>query len=514
MRSDDGIRIRTRRHPGEPVVPALEVEPCLMVLFGATGDLAERKIFPALYELAALDRLPEQFGLIAFSRSALDEDAFRDRVRAGLGQFARSLPLDEKVWAWLSSRISCVSGSVDDPASFARLRAKIDTLTQQCDTEGNLLHYLATPASGFRPLLEGLAGVGLLERAPRGHDGPWHRLVIEKPFGEDLESARALNQSLWEVLDESQIFRIDHYLGKETVQNLTVFRLANAIFEPLWNRQHIDRVEITAAETLGVAGRGRFYDETGVVRDMVQNHLIQVLSLVAMEPPVSLDAEDIRNEKHKVMRAMRSMLVDEVRQSVVHGQYEGFRQEEGVAPDSLTASYVALKVNVDTWRWQGVPFYVRAGKRLARRVTEVRVHFKTVPFSLFSTSEQCQRLEPNVLTFRIQPQEGISLRMESKVPGDGVELASVTMDFGYASTFKRPIPEAYERLLHDVMRGDATHFARADSVEEAWRYVMPILEAHASGAAGTVHLYRVGSEGPDAAARLLAQEGRRWTPLS
>src|SRR5690606_23611173 len=317
-----------------------------------------------------------------------------------------------------------------------------------------------------------------------------------------------------EVLDESQIFRIDHYLGKETVQNLTVFRLANAIFEPLWNRQHIDRVEITAAETLGVAGRGRFYDETGVVRDMVQNHLIQVLSLVAMEPPVSLDAEDIRNEKHKVMRAMRSMLVDEVRQSVVHGQYEGFRQEEGVAPDSLTASYVALKVNVDTWRWQGVPFYVRAGKRLARRVTEVRVHFKTVPFSLFSTSEQCQRLEPNVLTFRIQPQEGISPRMETKVPADGVELASVPMDCGYASTFKRPIPEADERLRHDVMRGDATHSARADSVEEAWRYVMPILEAHASGAAGTVHLYRVGSEGPDAAARLLAQEGRRWTPLS
>lgn len=508
-----GRDVETLVHPGEPVVRALEADPCVMVLFGATGDLAERKLFPALYELALHQRLPEHFALIAFSRSPLDEVAFRARIGDSLAQFARTHPIDEAVWASLASRISCVSGPVDDPASFVKLRERIESVSHRRGTLGNVLHYLATPASGFPALLEGLSGAGLLERAVPGAGGPWHRLIVEKPFGHDLQSARELNRTLWGTLDESQIFRIDHYLGKETVQNLTVFRLANAMFEPLWNRQHIDHIEITAAETIGVGGRGQFYDETGVVRDIVQNHLLQVLSLVAMEPPVSLAAEDIRDEKNKVLRALRPLLLEEVHEHVVHGQYQGYLGEDGVAEHSQTPTFVAMKVNVDTWRWQGVPFYVRAGKRLAKRVTEVKVHFKLVPFSLFGTSDSCQRLEPNVLTFRIQPQEGISLRVESKIPGDGVQVASVTMDFGYASTFQKAIPEAYERLLHDVMRGDATLFARADSVEESWRYVDPIIEAQALGRAGPLHVYEQGSGGPTAASTLIRKEGRRWTPL-
>jgi glucose-6-phosphate 1-dehydrogenase len=514
MTQTTGLNIATERHPGEPVVRALTVDPCVMVIFGATGDLAQRKLYPALFELFLQGRLPEHFAVVAFSRSTIDREAFLEHVREGLEEHARTRPVDDAAWHEFTQRMDCVSGAYDDPASFDRLRQRLETIAQRRNTNGNLLHYLATPASSFPSLLSGLSGAGLLEREQPGRGGPWQRVVVEKPFGHDLESARALNRLLWDVIDEQQIFRIDHYLGKETVQNLTVFRLANAIFEPLWNRQHIDRVEITAAETIGVSGRGRFYDETGVIRDMVQNHLLQVLSLVAMEPPVSLSAEDIRDEKHKVFRALRPLLHQEVADFVVQGQYEGYRDEDGVDDESQTPTYVAMKVNVDTWRWQGVPFYIRAGKRLTKRVTEVRVHFKTVPFSLFGTSDRCQRLDPNVLTFRIQPQEGISLRVESKMPGDGVEIASVTMDFGYAKTFQRPIPEAYERLLHDCMRGDGTLFARADSVEEAWRYVTPILEAQAAGQGGALHTYPQGSVGPEAAAALLSKDRRRWTPLT
>ncbi len=510
-----GLHVETTPREGDPIVRAGRPDPCIVVLFGATGDLAQRKLFPALFELARAQWLPEHFALMAFSRSAQDDTAFRAQVKEGLQRFARTQPLDEATWERFASRLESISGGYDDPAAFQRLLERLDAAAQRYGTAGNLLYYLATPASTFPTLLHRLSDAGLLPREEQPGQRPWRRLVIEKPFGRDLESARELNRNLASVLDERQIFRIDHYLGKETVQNILVFRFANTIFEPLWNRNYVDHVEITATETLGMeGGRGRFYDETGVIRDMVQNHLLQVLALCAMEPPTSFAAEDIRDEKNKVFRALRSLEGSEVASHVVAGQYQGYLQEQGVAQDSRTPTYVAMKMNVDNWRWQGVPFYLRAGKKLSKRLTEVSIHFKAVPISLFSTSDACQRLQPNVLRLRIQPQEGIALSFESKVPGEDVSIAGVTMDFGYASSFQKPVPEAYERLLLDCMRGNATLFARKDSVEQAWAYVTPILEALDSGAGGPLHPYEPGSAGPGAAAALLARDGRRWTVIS
>ena len=508
-----GLHIETHPREGDPLLKADRPDPCTIVLFGATGDLAQRKLFPALFELALQDNLPEHFAVVAFSRSAPDLERLRAQVKKGLEKFARTQPLDEAAWQRLSSRLEMTSGAYDDPASYQKLKEHLDQTAQRFGTQGNQLYYLATPASTFNPLLEGLSGAGLLYREDPEGKKPWRRLVVEKPFGHDLASAKALNRALAAVLDEKQIFRIDHYLGKETVQNILVFRFANAIFEPLWNRQHIDHVEITAAEKIGVEGRGGFYDETGVIRDMVQNHLLQVLALCAMEPPISFAAEDIRDEKNKVFRALRPIQPDEVGQSVVQGQYQGYLDEEGVARDSKIPTYVALKTYIDTWRWQGVPFYVRAGKSLSQRVTQVTIHYKSVPHCLFNTSETCQRLEPNVLTLRIQPREGIALSFESKVPGEDINVAGVTMDFNYAESFQKPVPEAYERLILDCMRGNPTLFARQDSVEQAWAWVTPIVETLEAGKGGPMHTYTVGSAGPDAARALVAREGRRWTEL-
>jgi len=514
MDAHQGLHIETHPREGDPLVRARQPDPCALVLFGATGDLAQRKLFPALFELAREHLLPESFAVVAFSRSEGNSEAFREHVRASLQKFARTQPLDEAVWQRFAPRLQLIAGAYDDPKSFVHLREALDQVAQRFGTRGNQVYYLATPASTFPQILHGLAASGLLKRQEQVEQKPWQRLIIEKPFGHDLESARALNRELATVLDERQIFRIDHYLGKETVQNILVFRFANSIFEPLWNRKHIDHVEITAAEALGVEGRGGFYDETGVIRDMVQNHLLQVLALCAMEPPVSFGAEDIRDEKTKVFRALRPLEGREVSRAVVAGQYEGYLQEKGVKAGSRTQTYVAMKMNIDNWRWAGVPFYVRAGKRLKRRVTEVSIHFKSVPISLFSgENATCQRLQPNVLTLRIQPQEGIALSFESKVPGEDVNIAGVTMDFNYQETFQRPVPEAYERLLLDCMRGNATLYARQDSVEQAWTYVTPILQALESGEGGPIHGYAQDSAGPDAAAALLARDGRRWTAL-
>jgi glucose-6-phosphate 1-dehydrogenase len=508
-----GLHIQTTPREGDPLVRAGRPDPCAIVLFGATGDLAQRKLFPALFELARSGLLPESFAIVAFSRSESDAEAFRAHVKEGLRKFSRTQPLEEATWEKIASRLDIISGPYEDPASYTRLRERLDAVERRFGTRGNQLYYLATPASTFPHLLKGLSGAGLLPRETAAGQHPWRRLVIEKPFGRDLASARELNRMLADVLDENQIFRIDHYLGKETVQNILVFRFANAIFEPLWSRNHIDHVQITAAESIGVEGRGRFYDETGVIRDMVQNHLLQVLALCAMEPPISFASEDIRDEKNKVFRALRPITRHEVDTHVVHGQYKGYRDESGVAKDSKTPTYVAMKMNVDTWRWQGVPFYLRAGKGLSKRVTEVSIHFKPVPHCLFGTGDTCQRLEPNVLTLRIQPHEGMALSIESKVPGEDINIAGVTMDFAYADTFQKPVPEAYERLLLDCMRGNTTLFARKDSVEQAWGYVTPILEALDSGAGGPLHTYETGSRGPDAGSALLARDGRRWRPL-
>ncbi len=492
--------------------------PCALVLFGATGDLAKRKLVPALYNLAVEEALPETFALVGFSRSATSGDVLRGLQREALEHFSRRQPVDEVVWDNLSPRISAVPGAVDDPAAYAALRAELERIDQENGVRCNRLFYCATPASVFPSILRQLAGVGLISKASQevARDGarPWARVIVEKPFGRDLESARALNAQCLEVIDEEQIYRIDHYLGKETVQNILVFRFANTIFEPLWNRNHVDHVEITMAEEIDVEGRGSFYEETGVIRDIVQNHLLQMLALCAMEPPVSFEAEEIRDMKAQVLRSLRPLAGYDVEEKVVRGQYEGYRDEKGVAPGSCTPTYVALTAHIDNWRWQGVPFYLRAGKALARRVTEISFHFRQIPFCLFGEENVCKRIDANVLKLRIQPDEGISLRFASKVPGDGLDIGGVNMNFRYADAFDRPAPEAYERLLLDCMRGDATLFARRDEVELSWKYVQPILADWECGRHASVPLYARGSEGPKEATALVRATGHAWERLA
>lgn len=508
----DGIEVTTHERPGAPILPARRPDPCVMVIFGATGDLAERKLLPALYNLAREGNLPDNFAVAAFSRSARDTDAYRQQMRAAVEKFSRSQPIDDAVWNKFAARIECSPGTFDDAESFQRLKTKSAELDEKFGCKGNRLFYFATPASAFPVILKQLAAAKLISPAPKAHR-PWTRVVVEKPFGHDLESAKALNALLGKSLEESQIYRIDHYLGKETVQNIMVFRFANSIFEPLWNHHYVDHVEITAAEQIGIEGRGKFYDETGVIRDVVQNHLLQVMAMVAMEPPVSFAADDVRDEKNKVFRALRPISGREVGEHVAVGQYEGYRAEEGVRPDSQTPTYVALKCYLDNWRWQNVPFYIRAGKSLAKRLTEVSIHFKRVPHCLFTEDDVCQRLEPNVLTLRIQPREGIMLDFETKVPGEDLSISGVTMDFSYADAFHKQAAEAYERLLLDCMRGSATLFARRDQVEEAWKFVTPILEALESGKAGPVASYAKGSSGPKESDVLIRRDGRRWSAL-
>jgi glucose-6-phosphate 1-dehydrogenase len=498
------LRVEVLESPAS--LPARPPDPCTLVLFGATGDLAHRKIVPALYNLARVGELPSPFAVVATSTSVAPSEAYRADLRRSLDTFSRVQPVDDSVWRSFGAAVESIKGDYGSAGAWTALKAKVEATERAHGTSGNRLFYLAVPPSLFPPILAGLRESGLLH-AP-GRHGPWSRVVIEKPFGRDLASARELNRLVAEVLDERQTFRIDHYLGKETVQNILVFRFGNSIFEPLWNRKYIDQVQITMAEEIGVGHRGKFYDATGVVRDVVQNHLLQVLSLVAMELPATFGADDIRDEKHKLLRSVRLPSPSDA----VYGQYRGYREEKGVAQGSRTPTFTALKLQIDNWRWQGVPFYIRAGKALSRRTTEVSIHFQQIPFCLFGREDVCQLIEPNVLSLRIQPDEGIGLCFATKVPGDDLSVGSVTMDFSYARAFRRSPGEAYEKLLLDAMRGDATLFARRDGDEQAWTLLAPLLEAWDASTEAPAP-YEKGSEGPPEAADLPRRDGRRFRPL-
>jgi glucose-6-phosphate 1-dehydrogenase len=502
--------IAAEQIPGRPLVHEAKPEPCAVVIFGITGDLAKRKLIPALYNLVVDHSMPERFAIVGLTRGSDSPDEQREKFRAATAQFGRRKSVDADVWRKFAEALEFVNGQIDDPKAYADLKEKLAAVDRDRGTKGNRIFYLATPPELFPVILKNLAHAGLIYRTSAETPGPFSRVVIEKPFGRDLASARALNKLVAECLDESQTFRIDHYLGKETVQNILVLRYANSIFEPLWNRKYVDHVEITQAETLGVEKRGKFYDETGVLRDIVQNHLLQVLALCAMEPPVSFGADDVRDEKVQVLRSLRPITGADVKRFVVRAQYDGYRNADGVKPDSRTPTYTAMKILIDNWRWQGVPFYLRAGKNLAQQVTQVSIYFQSVPQYLFRKVKNCQEVEPNVLTMRIQPQEGISLSFVAKVPGDHLSLGNVLMNMSYADTFGKSLSEAYERLLLDCMRGDATLFARRDEVDEAWRFVTPILEAWEKDD-GQVPVYAPGSWGPKEADDLLKVDGKSFT---
>ena len=501
-----------------PLFEGLGVErmapPCAMVIFGASGDLTHRKLMPALYHLAVARSLPPAFAVVGVARTELDDDDFRGRMRDAVEDALDGDPVDEQAWQQLSKGMRYVPGDYGEEATFDRLRDVLEELDRSCATAGNRLYYLATVPSMFAPVATGLSRRGLAAE----EDGRFARVVVEKPFGHDLESARELDAQLHTVLSESQIYRIDHYLGKETVQNVLALRFANTIFEPIWNRQYVDHVQITVAETAGVGHRAGFYETAGALRDIVQNHLMQVLALTTMEPPVSMDPKGIRDEKVKALAAVDVLGTDEVFENVIRGQYtrgwvdgeevEGYHEEEGVEPDSRTETYVAMRLLVDSWRWAGVPFYLRTGKRLPKRVTEVALQFRGVPHLPFSSS-QARGLSPNALVLRIQPDEGITLRFGAKVPGQAFDVRTVSMDFSYGAAFLEETPEAYERLLLDALIGDPTLFIRTDEVEQAWRVVQPLLDAWAERQVPPP-AYAAGSWGPKEADRLLERDGRRW----
>ncbi len=487
-------------------------EPATVVIFGASGDLTQRKLIPAIYNLI-VERHLTRVAIVGTSRSEISDDAFRARARDGVEQHSRGT-FAEDVWEHFAPGLYYQQGGFDDPEAYQALKARIEEVEKEQNLPGNRLFYLSTPPSVFATIIRRLGEAGLVD--PK--EEPFARVIVEKPFGKDLASAKQLNTEVHEVLKEDQVFRIDHYLGKETVQNLLVFRFANGIFEPLWNSKYVDHVQITGAETLGVEGRGGYFEKAGILRDMVQNHLFQVLSLAAMEPPVSFDANAVRSEKTKVLQALRPIDPHRVTERVVRGQYAagsvlgadvpGYREEDGTDPKSRTETFVAMKLFVDNWRWAGVPFYLRSAKRMPKKVTEIAIHFKSAPLPLFGR-EQMADLGGNVLAVRIQPDEGITLGLGSKVPGQSIEIAPVTMEFRYASSFGVEAPEAYERLLLDALNGDGTLFTRGDEVEASWRFITPIHEAWEAKKVEP-ELYEAGSWGPEAAHQLLAEDGRRW----
>ncbi len=492
---------------------------CAVVIFGASGDLTKRKLIPALYNLAWDRALPGGFAVIGVARREKTDASFREELQEAVAAFSRRKPIDEALWTDVARGISYVRGAANEPATYQALRVHLERFDAERGTQGNRLFYLAVPPNEFGPIVEGLRSSHLVAPPSRGRlGGAWTRVVFEKPFGHDLASARSLNDAIAAAFDESQVFRIDHYLGKETVQNLLVFRFANSLFEPVWGRKHVDHVQITVAEEIGVEGRGRFYEQTGITRDIVENHAMQLLCITAMEPPIALAADAVRDEKVKVLRSLRAMERSEVARNVVRGQYgrgvvraedvPAYREEPDVAPDSRVETYVAMRCFIDNWRWGGVPFYVRAGKRMARRVTEIAVVFKEVPHTLFHAQDG--GIAPNVLSVRIQPDEGIALRFTSKEPGQQTILRDVAMDFRYGMAFGSNTPEAYERLLLDAMRGDATLFTRRDEVEAQWEYIDRVFSAWATDGNPPPPSYAAGTWGPDPAEDLLAHDGRRW----
>jgi glucose-6-phosphate 1-dehydrogenase len=491
-------------------------DPCSFVIFGVTGDLAHRLVVPALYNLAAADLLPDKFCVIGIARKGMTSNQLRESLMKGLRQFA-TWPVEDAIAQRLLECVTCIEADPKDPTSFDAMSKQLDKLEADRKTGGNRLFYLATPPNAFLPISHELGRTGMLKE-----NGTWRRLVVEKPFGTDLASAMALNSELLKLVTEHQIYRIDHYLGKETVQNILVLRFANGMFEPIWNRNHIDHIQITVDERLGVGHRGSFYDATGALRDMVPNHLFQLLSLVTMEPPVKFDAHSVRSEKGDVLSAIQTQSEEEALRNSVRGQYlggrigdaeiEDYRKTADVKPGSTTETYAALKLTIDNWRWAGVPFYLRTGKALCAKRTEIAIKFKQAPFAMFRDTP-VDRLSQNYLIISTEPTEGIALEFNTKVPGPAINIDGVEMTFRYKDYFKAEPATGYETLIYDCMIGDNILFQRTDSVEAGWRAVQPFLDAWKKAGAEGLKTYKAGSEGPEEANELLTRDGRSWRKL-
>ena len=521
-----GVQVVDRSNRRQTQTPAHQAPPCTLVIFGAGGDLTKRLLMPAIYNLAKDKLLSDKFAIIAVDRTPKPIEGYRDYLAEGIRSFVSdtasgptSEPFDSQAWEFVASRITHFAGDLTEPDTYARLYQTFEKTDALHQTGGNAVFYLAVASQLFGTIVEQLGAAGLVQET----DNSFRRVIIEKPFGSDLASARALNAEILRVLSESQIYRMDHFLGKETVQNIMVLRFANGIFEPMWNRDHIDHVQISVAETVGVERRARFYEATGALRAMVPNHVFQLLSLIAMGPPNSFAADAVRTEKHKVLEAVHPLDDAEVRRNVVRCQYgpgvingnsvPGYRDEPGVAPDSNTETYVAMQLAIDNWRWAGVPFYLRTGKRMTRRTTEIAIHFKQAPFALFRNTP-VDILTPNVLALQIQPDEGASLQFSAKIPGPEISLGAVRMNFSYKDYFNTEPTTGYETLVYDCMIGDAMLFNRADGVEAGWEVVQPILDLWHDDKTVSLETYAAGSAGPEAADNLLWRSGRQWRPIA